>query len=615
MRLVHICRRFVLSITIAGAGMLSWAGEPIQQRHILYLSAEGVDHPYFSAAYLAFKSELDQLFPQQTAVYVENLDLAKFTGQPYRAALQQWLRDKYANVRIDAVVTAGTPALRFAAESRLWPDVPTYFSNTNAILVAAMQLPPNFAGQTFAVDFGDTVALVRKLLPGTRRIVLIGNAPANDVYRPQFDKELADHAKDYAVEDLRGRPLDEVLAAVAQLKEDTVIFRIGFNRPASSQLHDSFTITRLVAEAASRPVFVDYTVHIGLGALGGAAVDPEPQGRNAARKVAELLNGAAPASLGITRLQFPPTFDWRQMQRWGIPEASLPAGSNVRFYSPGPWERYRWQILLTAAVIAALASLVVALLVERRRRAVAVAESRDRLAELAHLNRNATAMVYSGAIAHELNQPLAAILANAQAARMMLAMQPPALGEIGEILNDIERDDQRASDLIRGMRGMLKKGEVRHEVLDIGGVVAQAVQFLRSEAAVRKTEVRMQLPATSAYVLGDRIQLQQVLINLLINSMDAMADQPPASRSIDVAVTANDADAVRITVTDAGSGFTCDMEHVFTSFTTTKAHGTGMGLAITAALVREHGGSIAAANLEGRGAQVMVTLPQAPLTA
>lgn len=605
------CLRIVVAACMACGSILAFADDLSTRKNILYLSTEGLDHKYFSEAYTAFKDELDKTLPQKTVVYAENLDLAKFITPEYRTTLTEWLRTKYGAVHFDAIVTAGSPALKFAAETQLWPGVPTYFSHANEAVVRPLSLPPNFTGQTYSVSLEKTFELIQKLLPKTRRIALVGNAGPADIYRSYFATELDDHERAFKFIDLRGKSLTEVLTTVSSLEEDTVVhYRIGFSRTASGQLFDSISTFEMMAAAANRPVFVDHSPLIGLGALGGVAVDPEPQGRNAARRVAELLAAAKPADIPVTRLEFQPTFDWRQLKRWGIAEADLPPSSQVWFYTPTIWEQYRLEIISAISAIAVLGFLVLALLVERRRRSLAVAESRSRLAELAHLNRNATAMVYSGAIAHELNQPLAAILSNAQAARLMLAMDPPALDDIREILDDIERDDQRASELIRGMRGLLKKGEVRHEVLDINSVISRAVLFIRPEATMRQVGIRMRLPEEPVHVLGDRIQLQQVLINLVINSMDAMADLPPATRLVEITALIDRADDVDIVVTDAGPGFPGDVTQAFQSFTTTKTHGTGLGLAITAALVREHSGKIIAANLEGRGARVTVSLPR-----
>jgi signal transduction histidine kinase len=611
MWLQHVVLRIVIATGMAVGWMsASAANETVQRRNVLYLTAEGVDHKYFGAAYLAFKDELDKVLPQQTVVYAENLDLARFITPDYHAALADWLRTKYAGVRIDAIVTTGTPALKFLVDTRLWPGVPTYFSHTNEGVVRTLALPPNITGQTFIVSFDRTLALIRAVLPRTRRIVIIGNVTADDVYRPFMARELAGHESAFSFVDLRGKPVEDVLKAVAALGDDTVVYRTGFSRTADGQVFDSFAVFQMIAARASRPVFAEYSPLIGLGAVGGVAIDPGPQGRNAARQVARLLAGVEPARIPVTRMEFAPAFDWRQLRRWHIAEDALPPHSQVWFYAPTIAETYRWQIVSVLTAMAILVFLVVALLAERRRRAVAVAESRKRLAELAHLNRHATATVYSGAVAHELNQPLAAILANAQAARLILGQMPPALDDVREIIDDIERDDRRASELIRSMRGLLRKGEVRHEVLDISSLVNHGVLFVRPEAAVRHVAIRIRLPEQPVHVLGDRIQLQQVLINLVINSMDAMAELPVSARIVEITAATDGDAAVAVTVSDAGTGFPGDVTRVFESFTTTKAHGTGLGLAITAALVREHGGTIVAANRAGRGARVTFSLPR-----
>lgn len=598
--------RLVLLACLVCSGVSGFAQDVSSRKHILYLGTEGVDARYFALAHQAFKDELNKRLPQKTVVYVENLDLARFHTEDYQASLAEWLRTKYAGTRFDAIVTVGTPAMRFAVETRLWPDVPTYFSHANADTVGKIPLPPNVAGQTYALSLPKTFALIRRLFPETKRLALVGNA--EDVYRPTLNQELQAN-KDFELIDLRGKSLEEVLQAVGRLHSDTVIYRTGFNRAPSGQLYDSIALFELISAAANRPVFVDYAPLIGIGALGGIAVDAELQGHHAAQQVARLLDGVAPSAMAVTHLDFSPSFDWRQLKRWNIPDERLPPSSQVWFHTPTVSEQYRWQILAVLSALVVLTLLVAALLVERRRRALAVAESRARLAELAHLNRNATAMVYSGAIAHELNQPLAAILANAQAARMMLETDAPALDDIREILDDIERDDRRASELIKGMRGLLKKGEVRHEALDIHAVIANAVRFIRSEAAMRSVTIQTRLAAAPAQVLGDRVQLQQVLINLIINAIDAMNELPAHARTVEIAATA-DADTVHVSVSDAGPGFQQVTSEVFQSFITTKAHGTGLGLAITAALVREHGGKIQATNLAGRGARVSFSLPR-----
>ncbi|MBA5607794.1 response regulator [Duganella sp. FT3S] len=259
-----------------------------------------------------------------------------------------------------------------------------------------------------------------------------------------------------------------------------------------------------------------------------------------------------------------------------------------------------------------LAQARLSLLGERQLRDLAERESRLRLSEIAHMNRNASATVYCAALVHELNQPLAAIMSNAEAAELFLNMERPALAEVAEILADIRRDDLRASELIQSMRDLLKKSEAVTASLDLNEVVRVAAMLLASEARVRQCALTLALDGPALPVAADRIQLQQVMINLILNGMDAMADLPPGARRLEISAALAGGQA-QVLVRDHGAGFTCDLERVFESFFTTKPGGMGLGLSIAAAIVREHGGQIWAGNCPDGGAVVGFRLPREAL--
>ncbi|XUM22967.1 histidine kinase dimerization/phospho-acceptor domain-containing protein [Bradyrhizobium oligotrophicum S58] len=166
------------------------------------------------------------------------------------------------------------------------------------------------------------------------------------------------------------------------------------------------------------------------------------------------------------------------MQRWGISESDLPAGSEVLFRKASAWQTYRLEIAMIAAVIGMQAALISGLLYERRRRLVAEVESRQRLAELAHVNRYAAVGELTTSIAHELNQPLGAILTNTETAELMLKSKSPDLAEIAEILADIRRDDQRASEVIRRLRSVLKKTPFEVVEIDLNSIVGETIRLL-----------------------------------------------------------------------------------------------------------------------------------------
>lgn len=234
-------------------------------------------------------------------------------------------------------------------------------------------------------------------------------------------------------------------------------------------------------------------------------------------------------------------------------------------------------------------------------------ESRQRLAEIAHMNRNLTSAVYSAAIAHDLRQPLAAIQTNVDAAQLFLRAQPPDLVQIGEILDDIRRDNGRADQIILRMRAMLDKTRAETVLVDLNDIGRDIATFLSGEARLRGMRLRFDPAAQPLPVRGDRVQLQQILINLVLNGLDAMAQTPDGQRDLVVAA-ARLGDMAQWSVSDAGTGF-LDLDRAFESFFSTKPQGMGMGLSITAGLVHAHGGTIEAENNVGAGATVRVTLP------
>ena len=246
--------------------------------------------------------------------------------------------------------------------------------------------------------------------------------------------------------------------------------------------------------------------------------------------------------------------------------------------------------------------------------------------ELAHVGRVSTVGELTASLAHELYQPLTAIMTNAQAARRMLSAAPPDISQVDAILSDIVNDDRRARDVIERLRDLLRKGELELAQVDLASTIRDVAALLRSEALVRQVSVALDLDGYPVIVLGDRVQLQQVMLNLLHNAMEAMADGRAHPTTVSVRCRRTDSTnsghsatgsgqgpgLVRVTVSDTGPGLVPGAEEtVFEPFYTTKKDGMGMGLSIVRSIVESHGGSIRAANHERGGALFEFILPLA----
>ncbi len=232
--------------------------------------------------------------------------------------------------------------------------------------------------------------------------------------------------------------------------------------------------------------------------------------------------------------------------------------------------------------------------------------------ELVHLSRVSSLGELAGSLAHELKQPLTAILFNAQAARKFMDAETTNVVELREALEDIVADDCRANDVLQKIRALVRKGDVELQLLDIGNVVRDVEMLVHSDALTRGVRTSFDIPDSLTLICGDKVQLQQVILNLLLNAFDAVKDCPAADCVVETMVREQPGGLVRITVKDRGQGLAVEsMERIFRPFFTTKPQGLGLGLSISRTIVTAHRGQLWAENNEGKGASFHVALPVA----
>jgi len=253
---------------------------------------------------------------------------------------------------------------------------------------------------------------------------------------------------------------------------------------------------------------------------------------------------------------------------------------------------------------------VVGISMDITQRKVAELEAQQQRSELVRLSRVTMLGELSGSIAHELNQPLTAILSNAQAAKRLLARENADIQEVDEILGDIVDQDHRAGEVIRRLRLLLKEGEVQQLPIDVNEVLQQGLKLIRNELVNKGVTLVPRFATVMPAVIGDRVQLQQVLVNLVMNACDAMVDNSPADRRVEVSTEVPSDSSMMCMVSDLGTGISPEkLEQVFNPFFTTKIHGLGLGLSVCRSIIKAHGGRLWVSNNPERGTTFHFTLP------
>ena len=286
----------------------------------------------------------------------------------------------------------------------------------------------------------------------------------------------------------------------------------------------------------------------------------------------------------------------------------MPPGSVVRYRAPSLWSAYRGTVLSAVGVLAVQSLLIVGLLYQRRARQRAEIESRRNLALAADASRRQTMSALTSSIAHELGQPLSSMIHNAQALQMMVTANRATPDTIGEILSDIQSQGVQATQIIDRHRTMLRSHQLDKKPIDLHAVIDESLALVAHDMRARQIEATVDLSSNPCVINGDQVLLQQVLVNLVMNAMDAMAETPPARRRVTISTEVRAAD-VDVSVRDTGTGLPAQIDGtLFTPFVTTKAHGLGIGLTIARTIVDAHGGTIDARNNPDGGATFTVTL-------
>ncbi|MET4276485.1 MULTISPECIES: HAMP domain-containing sensor histidine kinase [unclassified Bradyrhizobium] len=604
-----------VALLLASFGQIE-AADPASKR-VLMLHSFGPRFKPWSDYEQAIRSQISRQWPKPVDFVDQSLVSAAPDDQTSETLFTEYLRALYDRQPVDLIIAIGAPAAAFVQRhrERLFPLTPMVFTAVEQRRVQYEKLTENDTVVAIAHDFPAVFDNILRVLPLTKTIAIVnGTSPNEKFWQEVLRRELAPLTERVELRWYDGKSFEEILSDAAKLPPHSAIFWHLMNIDAAGVAHEANSALDELSSVANVPIFSYDGSFFDGRTVGGPMHSVLKSAQNTAAVAVRILNGELAGDIKTPPSTFAaPIFDWRQLQRWGIAESSLPPDSTIYFREPTLWERYWWQFALTAAVILAQTGLITGLLREHRRRKLAEVQSRQRTAELVHVNRINTAGELTASISHEINQPLGAILTNAETAQAILKSQDPDVAklpviiELKDIVDDILHDDRRASEVIQRLRSLMKKAPFELKILDFNDLIREAVEFVL--AVGRKIKMEISITPEALVILGDRIQLQQVILNLVANGIDAMEKIPAENRVISIR-TSRVNNFAQLSVSDRGSGIPEDkLKEVFAPFFSSKAEGMGMGLSIARTIVEVHNGKIWAENRDHGGATFRVRIP------
>ena len=559
-----------------------------------------------------FRIELERRATEPVNVVQIVVGPTGFVGAPEQVVVDYILSAFVHRPKPDLIVTVAGPAALFARTYRqqLFPDTPILFASVDQRFLDDAPLGDKEAAVAVDNHFSRTIETILQLRPETTQVFMVmGSGLLGRFWRRELESEFSRFHDRLTFIWSNDLSLPEILRRCSSLPEHSAILYVSFGTDAAGAAFPDERLFRELRETANAPLFAGQSVFLGHGIVGGSLLSIDDLSRDTADAAARLLRGATPASIDVPlRLPGQPTFDWRELQEWGILESRLPPGSVVRHRPPSLWSAYRSTVLSAVGVLAIQSLLIIGLLYQLRARRRAELESRKNLALAADASRRLTMSAFTSSIAHELGQPLSSMIHNAQAGRMMLSADRATPDTLGEILSDIETEGVQATQIMERHRTMLRGRQLDTKPIDLHLVIHESLALVAHEMGTRQIETTLNLSSRPCIITGDEVLLQQVIVNLLMNAMDAMIETPQARRRVTISTETRATD-VAVSVRDAGSGLPAQIDGaLFAPFVTTKSSGLGIGLTITQTIVEAHSGTIDARNNPDGGATFTITL-------
>jgi signal transduction histidine kinase len=583
-----------------------------QPRRVLLLHSFGPHFPPWNDIAARFREELIKNAQYPIDLYEAAHQIGRSREAANESALLDYLHAHFDENGLDLAVAMGAPAARFVLQnrSRFFPSTPVLIAGADERTFAGSTLTANETAVAVEINPSSDIENILQVLPDTTDIaVVIGDSPLERFWVAELRRSFQRFANRVTFHWLNELPAEEMVKHVVGLPPRSAIYYATVRVDAAGVPQEGDRVFFRLYAAAKAPIFSYVDSNFGRGLVGGPLLSSGDIAHRAAAVAVRILSGEPPGNIKTPTVgATTPTYDWRELQRWGIREAALPPGSIVQFRPLSMWDFYRRELIALVAAILLQSAMITWLLLEHRRRQRAEILARKTMSELTHMNRVATVGVLSASLAHEVNQPLAGISARASAAMRWLGAEKPDIERTRAALTQIVDASHRASEIVGSVRAMFRKQSNERLPVDINALVREVLAIARIELQNHGVEAQIALDDNLPHVECDRVQLQQVILNLVMNAIEAM--DATQTRVLHIRTALSKPNVVSVSIQDSGSGIDpANLDRIFETLFTTKSSGMGMGLSICRSIIESHKGRIWASAAGEKGTVMQFELP------
>jgi signal transduction histidine kinase len=545
---------------------------------------------------------------------IEYLDLSRPGNEMVVRTIVDLYNHKYENIPIDLLVIVGPSGYPVLKEYGLkaLENTPTLCVDNDNLISDGLLYPasPNMVKISLDNDFYPILKAAFSLFPDYKDVYVInGITPEDNYYLNKFKIAARRFDNTHSFSYYSNLSMDSLILTVEYIPRKSLVFVPSFHRDIDGLPYSTPDVMAILSRRSKAPVLPASDVFtVRKGALGGFVYSFRNIGKEMGRIANLMLQGTPTDDIEIHYSTFYENiYDWQEVNRWGLARSKIIPGDSIFYYKPTTLlEEYRWYFLAVFIFLISQTFFILYLFKLNRRQKETVrqkTEAEKIYLELVREDRLSKMVELTASLSHELNQPLTAILYNAQAGKRFLKSGKMDLKQAEEIFDYIIEDDKRAGGIISSVKNLMKLENREMENVNLKSIILETVDIFNADAIIKSVKIKVELPANPVWIYGERIQLQQVLLNLFRNAINAMENNSPENKLLEIGLKVNKASAT-VSVRDSGCGIDPAIrDKLFKAFVTGSKKGFGIGLALSRTIIENHHGEIWADNLPGSGAE------------